>query len=56
MSFVKKKPGCSCLGFPGSGVWLFFTLMWFFTEPDAIPIGKWEFVWRFLAGLINFAF
>jgi hypothetical protein len=30
--------------------------MWFFTEPDAIPIGKWEFVWRFLAGPINFAF
>jgi len=30
--------------------------MWFFTEPDAIPIGKWEFVWRFVAGLINFAF
>jgi hypothetical protein len=30
--------------------------MWFFTEPDAIAIGKWEFVWRFLAGPINFAF
>jgi len=48
MSFVKKKPGL--------GLWLFFTLMWFFTEPDAIPIGKWEFVCRFLAEPINFAF
>ena len=49
MGFVKKKFGC-CLEFPGSGLWLFFTLMWFFTEDDAIPLGKWEFVWRFLAG------
>ncbi len=55
-SFSDKKSGCSCLGFPGSGIWLFFTLMWFFTEPDALPVGKWEFVWRFLAGPINFLF
>ena len=55
MGSVKKKFGC-CLGFPGSGLWLFFTLMWFFTEDGAIPVGKWEFVWRFLAGPINFAF
>jgi len=30
--------------------------MWFFTEPNAIPVGNREFVWRFLAGPINFAF
>jgi hypothetical protein len=30
--------------------------MWFFTEDNVIPVGKWEFVWRFLAGPINFAF
>jgi hypothetical protein len=44
------------LGLPGSTVWLFFTLMWFFTEADAIPVGKWEFFWRFLTGPINFIF
>jgi len=27
-----------------------FTLMYFFTETDAIPMGKWELVWRFFAG------
>jgi hypothetical protein len=48
MGFIKNKFGC-CLGFPGSGLWLFFT------EDDAIPVAKWEFVWRFLVGPINFA-
>jgi hypothetical protein len=33
-----------------------FTLMSLFTEDGAIPVGKWEFVWRFLAGPINFVF
>jgi hypothetical protein len=47
MQFWNNKKGCGCLGFPGSGIWLFFTLIWFFTEPDAIPVGKWEFVWLF---------
>jgi len=44
------------LSIPGSTVWLFFTLMYFFTETDAIPTGKWEFLWRFFAGPFNFLF
>ena len=48
--------GCGCLGIPGSTVWLFFTLMYFFTEQEAIPTGKWEFLWRFFAGPFNFLF
>jgi len=30
--------------------------MYFFTEDDALPIGKLEFFWRFLAGPFNFVF
>jgi hypothetical protein len=59
MRFISKpggRDGCGCLGIPTSSIWLFFTLMYFFTEPGAFPLGKWEFVWRFLAGPINFAF
>ena len=56
MRFIREKFGCGCLGLPGSNLWLFFTLMWFFTEADALPVSKGEFVWRFLAGPINFAF
>lgn len=60
MRFIPKPGGkggcCGCLGVPTSSVWLFFTLMYFFTEPGAFPLGKWEFLWRFLAGPINFAF
>ena len=56
MRFMRGKFGFGCLGLPGSTLWLFFTLMWFFTEPDAVPVGRWEFVWRFLAGPVNFAF
>ncbi len=48
--------GCGCFGIPTSSVWLFFTLMYLFTEDDAIPTGKWEFVWRFFAGPFNFLF
>ena len=44
------------MSIPGSTVWLFFTLMYFFTETDAIPTGKWEFLWRFFAGPFNFLF
>ena len=51
-----RPGGCSCLGLPGSSLWLFFTLMYFFTEDNALPVGKGEFVWRFLAGPINFLF
>jgi len=58
MEFLEREKGysCGCFGIPGSTLWLFFTLMWFFTEDGAIPVGKWEFVWRFLAGPINFVF
>jgi hypothetical protein len=30
--------------------------MYFFTEADAIPAGKWEFAWQFFAGPFNFLF
>lgn len=50
------RRGCGCLSIPGSSLWLFFTLMYFFTEAEAIPTGKWEFVWRFFAGPFNFLF
>ena len=53
---VKARRNSGCFGVPVSGIWLFFTLMYFFTEADALPIGKWEFVWRFFAGPFNFAF
>jgi hypothetical protein len=59
MRFIPRlggRDGCGCLGIPTSSLWLFFTLMYFFTESGALPVGKWEFVWRFLAGPINFAF
>jgi RsiW-degrading membrane proteinase PrsW (M82 family) len=36
-----------------NGLAVFFTLMYFFTESDAIPAGKWELVWRFIAGLFS---
>ena len=45
-----------CFGIPVSGIWLLFTLMYFFTEDVAFPIGKLEFFWRFLAGPFNFLF
>ena len=48
--------GPGCFGIPLSGIWLFFTLMYFFTEPGAFPVGKLEFFWRFLAGPFNFLF
>ena len=48
--------GSGCLGIPTSAIWLFFTLMYFFTESDALPVGKLEFLWRFLAGPFNFLF
>ena len=53
---ASSRRGCGCLGIPGSTLWLFFTLMYFFTEDEAIPTGKWEFVWRFFAGPFNFFF
>jgi hypothetical protein len=36
----KGRDGCGCLGFPTSSLWLFFTLMYFFTEPGTFPLGK----------------
>ena len=50
------KRATGCFGIPFSAIWLFFTLMYFFTESGALPAGKWEFVWRFLAGPFNFLF
>ncbi len=38
----------------GIGLWAFFSLMYFMTTPGVIPLGKWEFVWRFIVGPINF--
>ncbi len=52
----RARRSSSCLGIPTSAIWLFFTLMYFFTEADALPVGRWEFVWRFLAGPFNFLF
>lgn len=52
----RVKKGCGCLEIPTSLVWLLFTLMYFFTESDALPVGKWEFLWRFFAGPFNFLF
>ena len=52
----RVKQGCSGCGSAFSTLWLFFTLMYFFTSADAFPIGKWEFLWRFLAGPFNFLF
>ena len=40
----------------GFGLWAFFSFMYFLTEPNVLPLGKWEYVWRFLAGPINFLF
>ena len=51
-----SRRGCGCIGIPGSSLWLFFTLMYFFTTESAISTGKWEFVWRFFAGPFNFLF
>ncbi len=51
-----RKPGCGCFSIPGSSIWLFFTLMYFFTTEGASPAGKGEFVWRFFAGPFNFLF
>ena len=52
----RARRDSGCLGIPTSAIWLLFTLMYFFTEADALPVGKWEFVWRFLAGPFNFLF
>jgi hypothetical protein len=43
MEFLEREKGysCGCFGIPGSTLWLFFTLMWIFTEDGAISVGKW---------------
>ena len=53
---VSSRRGCGCFSIPSSSLWLFFTLMYFFTTSGAVPAGKWEFVWRFFAGPFNFLF
>jgi hypothetical protein len=48
-----------CLGFLTilAFGWLFFTLMYFFTERiHEAETGKLEFAWRFFAGPVNFLF
>ncbi len=40
----------------GMGIWVFFSFMYFLTTADVLPLGKWEYVWRFFAGPINFLF
>ena len=40
----------------GLGIWTFFSFMYFLTTADVLPLGKWEYVWRFFAGPINFLF
>lgn len=52
----RRRRGPGCLGIPFSAIWMFFTLMYFFTESEALPVGKLEFFWRFLAGPFNFLF
>ena len=52
----RARRGSGCLSIPTSAIWLLFTLMYFFTEDDALPVGKLEFFWRFLAGPLNFLF
>ena len=52
-----RNPGCIRTPvIPVFYIWLLFTLMYFFTEDGAFPVGKWEFVWRFFAGPFNFLF
>jgi hypothetical protein len=50
--------GGGCLGFLTLFAfgWLFFTLMYFFTERILMlpEMGKLEFAWRFFAGPVNF--
>jgi hypothetical protein len=43
-------------GAGGLSIWIFFSFMYFFTAANVLPLGKWEFVWRFFAGPINFLF
>ncbi|MFC1935769.1 hypothetical protein ACFLX9_03295 [Chloroflexota bacterium] len=40
----------------GIGAWVFFSFMYFLATADVLPLGKWEYVWRFFAGPINFLF
>ena len=40
----------------GMAVWVFFSFMYFLTTAYVLPLGKWEYVWRFFAGPINFLF
>ena len=43
-------------GGSGIGIWAFFSFMYFLTTEGILPIGKWEYIWRFFAGPINFLF
>ena len=37
-------------GGSGIGIWAFFSFMYFLTTEGILPIGKWEYIWRFLPG------
>ena len=41
-------------GVGGVGLWTFCTLMYLFTSDTVEPIGKLEFVGRFILGPLNF--
>jgi hypothetical protein len=51
----KGTPAAST-GCGGAFLWTFFSFMYFLTTADVLPLGKWEYVWRFFAGPINFLF
>ncbi len=38
----------------GIGIWSLLALMYMFTSDTVEPIGKIEFIWRMLAGPLNF--
>ena len=43
-------------GVGGVGVWTWFSFMFFLTTEGLLPMSIWEYVWRFIAGPINFLF
>ena len=51
-----KGTAAASTGGGGIFLWTFFSFMYFLTTPDVLPLGKWEYVWRFFAGPINFLF
>jgi len=56
MSSREKGKVAASTGGGGMFLWTFFSFMYFLTTADVLPLGKWEYVWRFFAGPINFLF